>query len=183
MAIVAPKIYDENWSPLADPDLNKGYTESCERPIYHVYVIDQEEISHEEIIREYPETGGKDVEIVIDQEEKGHWVSYDKATDEVIPDFDNSYVESNGVPHEMVFEDLEFAQIYHPFTQDQIEENEKKRKEFEAQQQKQAENEQLLDDMPELLCSMYEENLQLKDTIDQQEEVLCAMYETMIGGE
>lgn len=180
MTIVAPKIYDENWNPLDDYDPNEGYTESCERPIYHIYVIDQEEISHEEVIREYPETGGKDVEIIIDQEEKGHWVAYDKSTDEIIPDLDNTYVELNGVPHDMVFEDLEFAQMYHPFTQDQINENKKKREEFEAQQQKQAENEQLLDDMPALLCAMYEENLHLKDTVDQQEDALCAVYEELV---
>lgn len=62
-------VYNEDKSEiyyLEDLDLNKGRLEVKTETIHHEAIEEIEEISHYEIIAEYP-NGGKDVERVIDQ--------------------------------------------------------------------------------------------------------------------
>lgn len=176
-------LYDNDWNPIDDFDRELGYVDRVEREVYHQYVIHYPGKYHEEIVAEYPETGGKDVRVVCDEEPRGSWETYDSATGKLVEGFDNQYLIDNGYPTDLVHTDTEIADMYFPYTDEQLEQVRVEIEQEEKDLANKQENDQLLDDMPELLCSMYEENLQLKDTIDQQEEVLCAMYESMIGGE
>ena len=161
-----------------EPDLSMGQIIVKYRKVIYVYQITKEEISHEEVIAEYPETGGKDVEIIVDSPEEGFWEIRDFYTNEKIG-IDDSFIDDS-CPHDAILQSEIPYDVFVPFTPEELEENLKQQKQFELEQQQKLENDQLLGDMPDILCAMYEENLQLKDTIDQQEEVLCAMYEELI---
>ena len=166
-------IFDEDMNELENPDLDNGILDSKYVSVYHQYVVDVPAEFHEEIVAEYPETGGKDVAIVYDVEEQGHWETRFTETGE-LTDFDGFI--DDAWPRDALIEDAKEISIYRPLTQEEIEAN----KQYELAEQQRIENEQLVEAMPDLLCAMYEENLQLKETIDQQEEVLCAMYEELI---
>ena len=59
-------IYDENGDLVMDYDSKKGRLETKTRTIHHDAVEGVEEQGHWITIAEYPETGGSDVEWVID---------------------------------------------------------------------------------------------------------------------
>lgn len=86
------EIYNEAMEPIENPDLSIGYLTPSSRTVHHDAVNGVTEVWHYETIAEY-ENGGKDVEKVIDVpgvEAKPAW-------DEEIP-----------------------IQIYHLYTQDEI---------------------------------------------------------------
>ena len=59
-------IYDEQGNPVTDYDPAKGRLEMQKRMHHHEAVEAVEEQGHWETIAEYPETGGKDVQWVVD---------------------------------------------------------------------------------------------------------------------
>ena len=59
-------IYDEQGNPVTDYDPAKGRLEMQKRIHHHEAVEAVEEQGHWETIAEYPETGGKDVQWVVD---------------------------------------------------------------------------------------------------------------------
>lgn len=59
------KIIDSNGNPIENPDLTLGYLKPEAQTVHHDAVAGVEEVSHYEIIREYP-NGGKDVKKVVD---------------------------------------------------------------------------------------------------------------------
>lgn len=59
------EIYNEAMEPIANPDLTLGRLTSGTRTVHHDAVAGVTEVSHYEIIAEYP-NGGKDVAKVID---------------------------------------------------------------------------------------------------------------------
>lgn len=59
-------IYDENGDIVMDYDPAKGRLETKTRTIHHDAVEGVEEKGHWETVAEYPETGGKDVQWVVD---------------------------------------------------------------------------------------------------------------------
>lgn len=86
------KIYDENMQRIENPDLSKGWLEVKKRTVEHAAIIGVKEVGHHEVIAEYP-NGGKDIAWVIDVpgvEAKEAW------TEEVA------------------------YQVYHPYTQDEL---------------------------------------------------------------
>ena len=90
------EIYNANMEPVEAPDFSKGWLEPSTRTVHHEAVEGVTEEWHYETIAEYP-NGGKDVRRVIDVpgvEAKDAW-------DEVIP-----------------------IQIYHPYTQEELDEME-----------------------------------------------------------
>lgn len=100
-------ILDENNNPLTDPDLTKGKLIDEWRSVFHRYVVDAEAKSHEEVVAEYP-NGGKDVAIVIDAPEQGHWETRLESGELValsgtIPD---------DAPHDIVLQDHEPVMRY-----------------------------------------------------------------------
>lgn len=87
------EIYNENMERIERPDLTRGYLEDSVRTVHHDAVAGVREIWHHEVIAEYP-NGGKDVKRVID-----------------VP----------GVPARAAWEERVPIQIYHPYTQAQLE--------------------------------------------------------------
>ena len=59
-------MYDEQGNPVTDYDLAKGRLEMQKRIHHHEAVEAVEEQGHWETVAEYPETGGKDVQWVVD---------------------------------------------------------------------------------------------------------------------
>lgn len=59
-------IYDEQGSPVTAYDPAKGRLEMQKRMHHHEAVEAVEEQGHWETVAEYPETGGKDVQWVVD---------------------------------------------------------------------------------------------------------------------
>lgn len=59
-------MYDEQGNPVTDYDLAKGRLEMQKRMHHHEAVEAVEEQGHWETVAEYPETGGKDVQWVVD---------------------------------------------------------------------------------------------------------------------
>ena len=59
-------MYDEQGNPVTDYDPAKGRLEMQKRIHHHEAVEAAEEQGHWETVAEYPETGGKDVQWVVD---------------------------------------------------------------------------------------------------------------------
>lgn len=59
-------MYDEQGNPVTDYDPTKGRLEMQKRIHHHEAVEAVEEQGHWETVAEYPETGGKDVQWVVD---------------------------------------------------------------------------------------------------------------------
>ena len=109
-------ILDENGIVLDDPDLETGFLENKQRNVIHKYIIDVESESHEEVIAEYPETGGKDVEIVFDVEEQGHWETR-LETGELV-EFDG--IIPDDFPHELELPDVQHYMLWRAYTAEQL---------------------------------------------------------------
>ena len=88
------EIYDEKMERIVDPDLTLGWLEDTVRRVEHEEVPAVQEIWHYETAAEY-ENGGRDVVKVVD-----------------VP----------GVPAREAWEENVPIQIYHPYTQAQLEE-------------------------------------------------------------
>ena len=88
------EIYDEKMERIVDPDLTLGWLEDTVRRVEHEKVPAVQEIWHYETAAEY-ENGGRDVVKVVD-----------------VP----------GVPAREAWEENVPIQIYHPYTQAQLEE-------------------------------------------------------------
>lgn len=104
-------ILDENNNPLINPDLSKGRLIDDWRRVFHRYVVDAEAISHEEVVAEYP-NGGKDVVVVIDVPEQGHWETRLESGELI--DFDGTIPDD--APRDSALEDLEPVQRYRAYT-------------------------------------------------------------------
>ena len=94
------EIYDEKMERIVDPDLTLGWLEDTVRRVAHEEVPAVQEIWHYETAAEY-ENGGRDVVKVVD-----------------VP----------GVPAREAWEENVPIQIYHPYTQAQLEEIEAEKK-------------------------------------------------------
>lgn len=88
------EIYDEKMERIVDPDLTLGWLEDTVRRVAHEEVPAVQEIWHYETAAEY-ENGGRDVVKVVD-----------------VP----------GVPAREAWEENVPIQIYHPYTQVQLDE-------------------------------------------------------------
>ncbi|MCI7703471.1 MAG: hypothetical protein MSP08_03910 [Clostridiales bacterium] len=94
------EIYDEKMERIVDPDLTLGWLEDTVRRVEHEEVPAVQEIWHYETAAEY-ENGGRDVVKVVDMP---------------------------GVPAREAWEENVPIQIYHPYTQAQLEEIEAEKK-------------------------------------------------------
>lgn len=65
--------FDKEMNFIESPDLEKGYLTEKTIELTWNYVLESEEEGHWEVVAEYPETGGKDVEWTVDVPEVGHW--------------------------------------------------------------------------------------------------------------
>lgn len=113
-------IYNEAGQIIEDPDYNLGHVDKKIVPITHTYVVDIPAVTHEVVVAEYPETGGKDVDIIVDEPEIGHWVTVDEHG-KLLPEFDGDL---SGFPHDVPTEDTWEIGIFVPFTQEELAERE-----------------------------------------------------------
>lgn len=65
--------FNKEMNFIESPDLGKGHLTEKTIELTWNYVLESEEEGHWEVIAEYPDTGGKDVEWAIDVPEVGHW--------------------------------------------------------------------------------------------------------------
>lgn len=93
------EIYNERMELIEAPDLEKGYLTDSTRTVHHEAVEGVEEVWHHEVIREYP-NGGKDIRKVID-----------------VP----------GVNAQPAWDEEVRIQIYHPYTQEELDAMEEER--------------------------------------------------------
>lgn len=138
------KIFDTEGNEITNPDIEKGELAYENLRVIHTWVIDVEERTHEKVIAEYP-NGGKDVEIVIDVEERGHWETRDEEGNVV--DFDG--IIPDDMPHENPVEDVWGFQRYRVYTEEELAEIAKRKEEAEAAAAKAAEREEFLEGAPE----------------------------------
>ena len=140
------KIFDieGNEITITNPELEKGELFYEQMRVIHTWIVDIEEQTHEEVVAEYP-NGGKDVAIVIDVEEQGHWETRDHSGK--IVDFDGSIPDD--MPHENPVEDIWQFQRYRAYTEDELAEIAKRKEEAEAAAAKAAEREEFLEGAPE----------------------------------
>lgn len=171
-------VYNENGDRIESPNLDAGYVEPIQIRIYHAYVVDVPAVTHEVVIAEYPETGGKDVEIVEDEPEQGHWETrYEDGS--LVEDYDGGIPE--GLPKGLLTPDAWDCGIYHTYTAEELAEIEEARREAEAVQAKAEEQQAWLDQAPramldidEELCAVYEQQMAMQLDID---ELITNQYE------
>lgn len=138
------KIFDIDGKEIENPELEKGEL-SCEQVrVVHTWIVDVEEESHEEVVAEYP-NGGKDVAIVVDVEERGHWET--RGEDGRAVDFDG--IIPDDMPHENPVEDIWQFQRYRVYTEDELAEIAKRKEEAAAAAAKAAEREEFLEGAPD----------------------------------
>ena len=121
-------VYDESGNRIEKYDLDKGYLARKSKSVVHRWVVDSEEQGEWVTTKEYPETGGKDVEWRVTDEEKGHWKTTDAEGKEVA-DFDGKF--SDDWPHDAPVPDIFEYAIYRTYTKEELEEREKQRQEAE----------------------------------------------------
>lgn len=181
-------ILDEKGKPVAKPDLEKGRIEERDRIVIHTYVVDVEEVSHTEVVREYPETGGKDLATVVDVPEEGHWETRLENGDKI--EFDGEIPED--APHELPVPDVQVYAVYRKYTKEELAEIARKREEREQAEAKRAETEKYLDEAPErttaleaeqaetddAICKLYENSLKMQAEFD---DAVCTIYENQEG--
>lgn len=122
-------VYDESGERLDNYDLDAGRVRIEDRDVLHRWVVDAEEEGEWAIVAEYPETGGKDVEWRVTSPEEGHWETVDAESGNVVADFDGTL--SDDWPHDAPVSDIFEYAIYHPYSEEELEEREKQRQEAE----------------------------------------------------
>lgn len=121
-------VYDEGGHRIEEYDLDKGYLESRTEDVEHRWVVDSEERGEWATLKEYPETGGRDVEWRVTAEERGHWETVGEGGGDVA-DFDGAL--SDDWPHDVPVPDVFEYAVYHPYTEGELEERERQRREDE----------------------------------------------------
>ena len=124
------EIYDEKMERIVDPDLTLGWLEDTVRRVEHEEVPAVQEIWHYETAAEY-ENGGRDVVKVVD-----------------VP----------GVPAREAWEENVPIQIYHPYTQEELDRIEAERNKPTTEErvaQLEAQNEVLIECLLEMSEIVY----------------------------
>lgn len=86
------EIFDESMQLIEKPDLSKGWLEEKKRTVEHEAIIGVKEVGHYKTVAEYP-GGGKDVAWVVD-----------------VPGVEAKEAWTEEVPY----------QVYHPYTQEEL---------------------------------------------------------------
>ena len=178
------KVFDKEMNEIPEPNLEFGRLEERSKPITHHYVVDVEEVTHEEVLREYP-NGGKDVIFVVDVEEEGHW----EASDEEGNIVDSTDVIPDDAPHELDIPSVHRWIAYIPHTQEEIEAiKEAERAEAEALAEAEA-REAFLAQAPAIqaeqdaaICELFEQNLAMQAESDQAITDLYEMFLEVSNG-
>lgn len=161
-------ILDSKGNAIKEPDLTKGYLIGKKRNITHSYVIDVPEKTHEEIVKEYPATGGKDIKIIIDEPERGHWIT--RLENGKVIDYDGAI--PNDAPHEILLEDCQTYNEYIEYTDEELKKIKQKEADRNAAIQKAEDQQKLIDKLPEII-----------QTMNEQDTAICALYEQSLNTE
>lgn len=130
---------------IEDPDLNLGYIYSSDLNVKYRYILEKPAEYKDVVIAEYPETGGKDIIQEVVSPEVGHWEMLNE-DDEVLP-----YpitVNTNGFPKEVEIPDILQLEVYHKYTEFELEEVERQKKEAEEAAKEAQEKQEIMDAMP-----------------------------------
>lgn len=191
-------IYDENGLKIENPNLDIGRLEERERRVVHRWIVDAEEVSHEEVITEYA-NGGKDVAIIVDVPERGHWETRLADSGELI---EFGGIIDDYVSHDMNIDDVETYFVYKLYTDEELENIETERiKTAEAQakaeadalflkeapsrlktvESMQGEFNQFTEDYDTVVCELYEQSLSQQNLLAEQDAAICELYELAIS--
>ena len=124
------EIYNESMEGIENPDVSLGYLTASTRTLHHEAVEGVEEVWHHEVVAEYP-NGGKDVKKVID-----------------VP----------GVQAREAWDEEIEIQIYHPYTQEELDAMEAARKKTTQEERitaLEAQNEALIECLLEMSEIVY----------------------------
>lgn len=186
------KVFDENWNEIESPDLEVGAVEMESVDVIHTWIVDSPEQSHERVLAVYPETGGKDVEIVIDEPEQGHWET--RGMDgNLLPCDDVPDDLSKDNPVQCVWDALRYRLL----TEEELSQRAEQRKRKEEERELKEQREAFLESAPErltaaeecqseaddALCALYEESLQQQTILSEQDDAICELYELVRGGD
>lgn len=178
------KILDIDGNEITNPDLEKGVLANEQMRVVHTWIVDVEEEAHEEVVAEYP-NGGKDVAIVVDVEERGHWET--RGEDGRAVDFDG--IIPDDMPHESPVNDIWVFQRYRVYTEDELAAIARQKAEAEAAAAKKAEREAFLEEAPERMddaeMAMGELGVMAADNAVSIDDLMVAVAElgALVAGE
>lgn len=147
-------VYDEIGNRIEEYDINKGYLTSKSKPVEHQWIVDSEEQGEWVTIKEYPETGGKDVEWRVTAKERGHWKTTDAEGNEVA-DFDGNI--SDDWPHDTLIPDIFEYTVYHAYTDAELAELTKKKIKEEQAIQESKEKAEIASTLPDAVADLSEQ--------------------------
>lgn len=110
-------VLDEDGNVLESYDESKGYVDSRSVRVIHSWVVDEPEQSHLETTAIY-ENGGKSVQRVVDSEEKGHWITTNYVTRDVVNDYKGPIDDS--WPHDVEIDNTWYYGVYVPYSEEEI---------------------------------------------------------------
>ena len=125
------EIYNKSMERIENPDVSIGYLTTSTRTLHHEAVEGVDEVWHHEVVAEYP-NGGKDVKKVID-----------------VP----------GVQAREAWDEEIEIQIYHPYTQEELDAIEAERNKPTQEERiaaLEAQNEMLLECLLEMSETVYD---------------------------
>lgn len=147
-------VYNESGNRIEKYDIDKGYLTRKSKPVEHQWVVDSEEQGEWVTIKEYPETGGKDVEWRVIAEERGHWKTTDAEGKEVV-DFDGNI--SDDWPHDTLIPDIFEYIVYHAYTDAELAELAKKKIKEEQAIQEAKEKAEIASTLPDAVADLSEQ--------------------------
>lgn len=177
--------YDESLVPLAaEPDASLGRGVARAVAVVHRWEVDEEPLYEERVVAEYPETGGRDVELVEVSPGRGHWETEDASGSPVAYDGPLPPEDMSGLGE--VPGTWEVA-VWVPWTEAELaeraalaEQEAAAREAFEGRERwlGQAPAEQAAQD--DAICALYELCEAQREVMESQDDAICAVYE-MIG--
>lgn len=149
---------------IEDPDLNIGELRAAQIPVSYRYVLEKPAEYEEYVIAEYPDTGGQDIGRREVSPEVGYWEMLDE-NGEVLPY--PIQIDTENFPKELEIPDVMFVDIYHVYTQDELEEIEEQRIEAE----KAIEKQKVLEGVPVRV-----------DTVEETQDDIVLLLADIVGG-
>lgn len=177
--------YDESLVPLAaEPDASLGRGVARAVAVRHLWVVDEEPLYEERVVAEYPETGGRDVELVEASPGSGHWETEDASGSPVAYDGPLPPEEMSGLGEVPGTWDVE---VWVPWTEEELAERARLAAEAEAAREAFEAREVWLACAPDeqasqddAICALYELCEAQRGVMESQDDAICAVYE-MIG--
>lgn len=162
-------IIDEKTKEIIEhPDLELGELILTNIPVRYKYVLEKPAEHEEVVIAEYPETGGKDVEFREISPEIGHWEMCDD-DDKVLPY--PIMVDTSGFPKELVIPDILQVEVYHEYTEEELQEITEQKIEAEERAREEAEKQAIMDALPTRV-----------DDVEEAQDDIVLLLADIVGG-